>query len=187
MCGCVCFCFSFIMITIVIMSFTILKFFSYYSEFGFYFLLEKIKYWSIFSLEILATFLGYYFLLHMLFDLAKDILKLKGNNVNQKDVNIIKQNLHKILKNIILNIIVLSIFYSLYLKFNSEYYKTVMVLYISVILGFTASFPLEENNYEINLRNEWLLISKSIGNSSLLFGSYLFYNFYLKKSIINLD
>lgn len=185
MCGCICFCISFLMIIIVITGFTILKFISYYTDFGFYFLLDKIKYWSIFNLEILATLVGYYFLLHMLFDLAKDILKLKENNVNQKDVNIIKQNLHKILKNIIFNIVVLSIFYYLYLELNSEYYKTVMVLYICVVLGFTASFPLSENNYEINWRNEGLLIAKSIGNSSLLFGSYLFYNFYLKKTIID--
>lgn len=181
MCGCICVClaFSFLVVTTVTIAIGI-KFMSYFGEFGFYFLLDKIKYWSIFSLELFATLVGFFMLTKMLYDLAKDILKLKENNVHQKDINIIKQNMNKILKNIILNLVVLSTFYYLYYRFESEYYKTVIILYTSVILGFTASFPLLKDTYQINYQNESLLYMKTIGNSSLLFVSYLFYNFYLK-------
>ena len=182
MCGCICLClvFAFLMITAVTIAIAI-KFMSYFGEFGFLFLLEKIKYWSILSFEIFATFVGFCILINMLYDLAKDILKLKESNVNQKDINIIKQNMNKILKNIILNLVFLSIFYYMYYRLESEYYKTVMILYTSIILGFTASFPLlMENKYNFYYLSENLLIMKTIGNSSLLFVSYLAYNFYLK-------
>ena len=181
MCGCICLCLGFVFLIITTISIAIgIKLLSYFGEFGLYSLLGKIKYWSIFSLEIFGTLVGFCILIKMLYDLAKDILKIKECNMNQKDMNIIKQNMNKILKNIILNLVVLSTFYYLYYRFESEYYKTVMILYTSVILGFTASFPLLKNTYQINSQNESLLIMKTFGNSSLLFVSYLVYNFYLK-------
>jgi mannose/fructose/N-acetylgalactosamine-specific phosphotransferase system component IID len=184
MCGCICWCLGLILLVIISVAILIgIKFMSYFYEFGFYFVFEKIKYWTIFSVEIFATLVGFIILSQMLYDLAKDILKLKENNVNQKDINIIKQNMNKIMKNIILNLVVLSTFYYLYCRFESEYYKTVMILYTSVILGFTASFPLLKNTYEINYLSERLLMMKTIGNSSMLFVSYLFYNFYLKHKL----
>lgn len=184
MCGCICICLAFVSLIVIAGTMAIaFNLISYFGDFGFYLFLVKLKYWSIFSIEIIATFFGFCILIKMLYDLAKDILKLKENNMNQKDINIIKQNLGKILKNIFLNLIVLSTFYYLYYKFESEYYKTVMILYTSVILGFTASFPLLKDTYKINYQSEGLLIIKTIGNSSMLFVSYLFYNFYLKYKI----
>jgi len=160
-----------------------IKLISYFGDYGFILSLGQIKYWSIMFLEIFATLVGFFILTTKLYDLAKDILKLKENNKNQKDINIIKQNMGQILKNIFLNLVFLSTFYYLYYTFESEYYKHVMILYTSFILGFTASFPLLKDTYSINYQNESLLIIKTIGNSSILFLSYLVYNFYLKYKI----
>ncbi len=184
MCGAICLCAIFIFVTFSAISIGIgIYVLSYFGEYGLSFslLFEKLKYWSIFSLEIFATFIGFCMLIGMLYELAKDILKLKENNKNQKDINIIKQNMKKILMNIILNLVVLSTFYYLYYKWNSEYYKTVMILYSSIILGFTASFPLLKDGYQINRQTEDILVFKSCVNTSLLFVSYLVYNFYLKN------
>lgn len=179
--GClwICLGISILIVFLIIIAFVI-KLIYYFSDYSLYFVLERLKYWSIFSLEIIATFVGFIILIRMLYDLAKDILILKENNRHQKDISIIKQNLNKIMQNIILNLVVLSSFYYLYCRFESEYYKTVMILYTSVILGFTASFPLLKDTYLISTNTETLLIFKTFGNSSMLFGSYLFYNFYLK-------
>lgn len=184
MCGaiCICLCTGSVIFSIAGVG-IYLKLFSLFGDFGFYYVLEIVLYYSILSLKIFVTLVGVCILLQMLFNLAKDILELKKSNKYQKDINIVKENLFRILKIIIFNIIGLFILYECYITFQSEFYKTIIILYTCIILGFTASFPISEGSYTINTNTQGLLLLKTFGNFCLLFSSYSFYHFYLKHKL----
>ena len=115
---------------------------------------------------------------------AKKIIEAKVHNEREQDINLIKKNLKEIFKCIIANLFALFCMYKCYIFFNSEIFKIAFSLYICIIIGFAASFPLERDSAYLLYGDEEKLMKRNFANTGLLFSSYLIYHYEIYKKYI---
>lgn len=117
---------------------------------------------------------------------VEQIIALKSLRVedssNDVDYEELSLNTRSIFKHIILNLLFLVLSILLYMYFNSVVVKLPLILYVCWTLGFTASFPINEEliiKMNKNKLKDYVL-SKSLINTGIILGLYYLvsYNYY---------
>ena len=129
MCECICLV---LLLTICLGSIfgagIIIRLFTDY-DYGITYLLTIFKNYSIWSLSFCITFYGVAILLKMQLDFAIKIVDIKKNK-SIKDINIINQNIRKIISIIIINFLIIGVLYFFLDYLNSLYFKTIICFFL---------------------------------------------------------
>jgi hypothetical protein len=190
MCGCGCGCIICLIIIISLIIFpSSMILFTYITGImdfpAFVYIWNSVYFYGILCTKLFLVTFGALTILGFQLKAAKSILQARHNSKMAQDINLIKENLKEISIVICINLFTLFVMYKLYIYFDSEVFKLALSLYICIILGFAASFPLERKNDLMTGSDENLIVLRNMGNSTLLYSSFLLYHYDMKGIIFN--
>jgi hypothetical protein len=149
------------------------------------FIWNTICFWAILFIKFFIALTGVFVITGFQLEKAKKIFDAKSNNKMAQDINIIKENLMEISKVICLNLFILFVMYKFYIYFESEVFKLAFSLYICLILGFAASFPLVGQRNFLTKHDEGIITARNIANTTIFYSSFLFYHYDVKGIILS--